>query len=236
MSEEITKTPMAKLLEKFMQKVVVVEDRPEHDVEQEKQEKQEKQDRLRKKLEARGVPSRAADLISSGKMLENPTIERVRRFMASQPGTLVLSGSKGTGKTVAAAWAMQCNVEDDPAAKKKYERWPTELGPKFMDVARFARAPRWNDPMVMQCIEDCWVLVIDDVGLEYLDGKGIFLSLFDEILVHRHDNNLRTILTTNIPPDTFFERYGERVKDRLCEEGSAFFVIHSESMRGKIAP
>ena len=227
---EIVKTPMAKLVEKVMQHVEVVDDLPVPD------EEKEKHDKLRRKLEARGVPSRAAAVISSGKMLVNPAVEMVREFMGGPPGTLVLSGSKGTGKTVAAGWAMQCNVEDDAAAKQKYERWPTELGPRFLDVARFARAPRWNDPVVMQCIEDCWVLVIDDVGLEYLDGKGVFLSLFDEILVHRHDNNLRTILTTNLAPTAFFERYGERVRDRIREEGSSFFVINSESMRGKVTP
>src|SRR6185503_16570805 len=80
-------------------------------------------------------------------------------------------------------------------------------------------------------------LVIDDLGAELLDGKGVFKSLLDEIFDAFYSSKRRLIITTNLQPKIedayraecqrdgidpepqFAERYGARVRSRFMQVG-----------------
>jgi hypothetical protein len=70
-----------------------------------------------------------------------------------------------------------------------------------------------------------------------VDDCGIWAARFDELISARYDGGQRgaTILTTNLMPDTFQERVGPRVWDRLQELGQVVLCV-GESLRGRSAP
>jgi len=128
---------------------------------------------------------------------------------------LVLMGGIGTGKTLAACWW---------AAKAMHE------GAGFMTAAELARWPRY-EMAAMDRLLGAAALVVDDLGTEYMDDKGNFLAVFDEFVNTRCANMRKTVITTNLTPKTFRERYGARITDRIVECGR-FVSVAGDSMRG----
>lgn len=149
----------------------------------------------------------------------------------------VLSGGTGTGKTTAAAaWLYSFAV--DPENWRDLEGKPgTIFGPGapgcllFFTAARLARVSRYSEEE-MRSLLRARRLVIDDLGAEYLDEKGAYLSLLDEVVNERYAERLPTVLTTNLQADAFKARYGERIRDRIREAGR-FVSLGETSMRGR---
>lgn len=121
---------------------------------------------------------------------------------------VVLSGTRGCGKTVAAAWWA---IHHDVRAR-------------FIRAATLATSSRFNDELRAQ-VFGASALVIDDLGAEYLDAKGAFLSVLDELVDTYYGDGRTMIITTNLLLDDpkretdFRRRYGERIADRLRECG-----------------
>lgn len=166
--------------------------------------------------------------------LETPSMQIMREFMRGEPGTIAISGGVGCGKTLAAAWAVSLKV------KQRYYgshpdgsdgRWPADLHPRFVDAARLARLPRFAGKGEAQAAlgpyERCAVLAIDDVGMENDTG---FVGILDSLIVTRHEDGLRTILTTNMPEADFTPVYGARVADRLAGSGG-YWELNEPSRR-----
>lgn len=141
---------------------------------------------------------------------------------------LALCGPVGCGKTVAACkWLidgiwLESELKDgstDPMANAGH----------FVSGAGLAR---WNryDAEAMEIPLRAKRLVIDDLGNEFVDEKGSYLALLNEIIGSRYDNKLPTVITTNIVGDTFRLRYGDRIADRLNEHHS-FVNLSAPSYR-----
>lgn len=124
---------------------------------------------------------------------------------------LVLAGGVGVGKTTAATWV---------ALKGQDPR------PGFIRISELERRGRY-DRELGKWLQDKTSLVIDDVGAEFLDGKGAFRSLLDEIIDTFYSNKRTLVMTTNLrpirkgddEPEQFKERYGDRVWSRLSQLG-----------------
>jgi DNA replication protein DnaC len=142
-----------------------------------------------------------------------PFILRVQAW--SRTGILVLAGPKGCGKTVAAArWALA---------------QPIGKFPLFVRAATFATSSRYGEEH--RRFVDSPDLVLDDLGAEYVDAKGSFLTDLDELVDTFYGAKRRRLLiTTNIRVDDFARRYGERITDRLRERGQ-WFESGGESLR-----
>jgi DNA replication protein DnaC len=154
-------------------------------------------------------------------------------------GCMILSGGVGCGKTVAAAkwihdyvvsknvWKTKrvCNIDDETM---DYQF--TFLGKAvWVTAAKLARADHYDSAIVAQYTE-CDRLVIDDLGKEYLDTKGFYTALLDEIVDERYAHMRATVLTTNASDADFKERYKTRIVDRVRETGR-FFGCGEESLR-----
>jgi DNA replication protein DnaC len=74
-------------------------------------------------------------------------------------------------------------------------------------------------------------LLIDD--LRY-GGEGMvtpaFVTAIDELIDHRLDHQLKTIITSNANKDEFIKTYGERVWSRLKSSGLVY-SSNSEDLR-----
>jgi DNA replication protein DnaC len=140
-------------------------------------------------------------------------IVRVRDWRHVDENVLVLSGSPGCGKTVAATWWALRHA------------WM----PVFLRSTAFAASSRFDTEK-----RDEWLkaqaLVLDDLGTEYADTKGNFLTDLDELIDTYYGNKKPLLITTNCTAEEFKKRYGARIVDRLRECGT-WYSVAASSMR-----
>ena len=181
-------------------------------------------------LRARGVPREHAEPIATGTLFGTRSLGAARRWLTTRETILVLAGAPGCGKTQAAAWCVaQPPFRDYDGIHGPGGHWPGDLMPRFLDVSRLARMSRYDESL-MTPLERCALLIIDDMGQEYVDAKGFFHSLIDGLINARHADQLKTIITTNLSRPDFELRYGPRVADRLRD--GTFISSAEQTLRG----
>lgn len=128
----------------------------------------------------------------------------------------VLAGPKGCGKTTAAV------------------RWLYTHGgprPAFSTAAAFVAAGRF-DREYRQRWEGATAMVLDDIGVEFADAKGSFLSDLDEFVNHWAESYGVLICTTNSSQAEFKARFGERISSRVRESVDPWHSIAGLDLRG----
>lgn len=177
-----------------------------------------------------GVPRRVVDVVRSHQ--STAAVARVLRWVEERAKDqsswcLVLSADKGLGKSVAAGlWLMHSN----PSCPKYVGKAGTvERLDAWWPISRFARVEGYDGKFDSLCNHD-GPIVLDDLGSEYLDGKGWFLQALDAFVDARYAEYRPTLITTNLTADQFKARYSERVADRL-REGGSFYEFRGASMR-----
>lgn len=150
-------------------------------------------------LERAGVPARAINAMASP--LDTPALILAREWFATSLPWLVLMGGVGVGKSVAAAWCVRAALEARQSAL-----WVT--------AAELAmRAGGFDGQTYALRLKGVDMLVVDDVGTENLTDFA--KSVRDEVLAHRHEEGLRTVITTNLGGKEFGVRMGARLADRI---------------------
>lgn len=182
-----------------------------------------------------GIPEHHLAVIAAGEMSRTAAVE------ATEQGhtLLVLSGGAGSGKTTAACSWLHGYIAD-PGAWPSVDAWDGMLmagnpkrQPLFVTAAKLSRWGRYDDA-AMARILGAQRLVLDDLGVEYLDEKGAYVSLLDELINERYAMKRPTVITTNLLADDFVRRYGERIRDRIREVGK-FVNVGRDSMRKRPA-
>lgn len=133
-----------------------------------------------------------------------PHLAAVQRWWQGDKAVLVLMGTVGMGKTVAACWALG------------------RLGGVFLRATDMWRPFQAFDPREQQRVLSCRVLVLDDLGREKDPAKSV--EWLESIVDGRRSNGRRTIITTNLDPKGLRARYpDERLWSRLgqCFEWAA---------------
>ena len=151
---------------------------------------------------------------------------------------LVLSGPVGTGKSLAAAWALWdwwvASARRNPWGKLVYHE-----GRCWIAAPHLARLQAWSEDV--QAIEAAPILVLDDLGEE--EATPRILSLISGVITTRFAEQRPSIITTNLDGKTFRDRYGERLIDRLRESGLRqdgkarwWIKCDGKSLRGTVEP
>ncbi len=190
------------------------------------------------RLKVWGVPYREALLV----MDEDPAGERYReteplhfaeRFLreadAGRRNTLVLAGDHGTGKTIASIHVMEVR----PAQAMRYGGSWGHRHPMFRTGIDLVSLGLYDNAAVKADLAAAPVLVIDDLGREFMDGKGVYLAFMDWILDKRYGSAGLTVLTTNLTGEAFGERYGMRLYDRLRHR-AVWYDCEGQSLRGNV--
>jgi DNA replication protein DnaC len=146
-------------------------------------------------------------------------LDAAQVWMGEQPPrwALVLRGPVGTGKTVAACWAMRraALTGEDVAFRKAGE------------VARMSGFDA--GAAELKALKRVGLLVLDDVGAEQLNEWG--RALMVELLDARYEATARTVITANPDWKKLEERLGQRIVDRL-RDGGRVVELAGKSMRG----
>jgi DNA replication protein DnaC len=167
------------------------------------------------------VPSRCWNTFTSKDFIETAAVREVRRWYASDETMLVLGGAVGTGKTTACVVAVL-----EETRRRGYPMW--------VQAYRLSHAAGYSDDAreEWEKLTTRSLLIIDDLGASFVDGKGWSAGALDALLGERYAAELATIITTNCDAAAFRSLVGERVTDRVREAG-AFFLVPGSSLRGK---
>ena len=79
--------------------------------------------------------------------------------------------------------------------------------------------------------ENVKLLILDDLGKEYRTASGWAENQFDALLRTRFNYGLPTIITTNVPIESWGEVYGESMYSFLHEAFTTYQVISMEGDR-----
>lgn len=208
----------------------VAKQHEEYAVDDETARKQREEEEAREKqhhayrLGVMGVPSEHRDAIM-GTLFATKVIGVTRGWwdneaIRSHKPVVVLAGGTGSGKTLAA-----CDLISRALRVGK--------GARFVASGELSRTSRYSKRDV-DALREVYLLVIDDLGVEYNDGKGAFQSLLDELLSSRIANNKPTVITTNLQlrGGAFRTRYGDRIASRLAR-GYAYETNEEDLRRRK---
>jgi DNA replication protein DnaC len=130
----------------------------------------------------------------------------------------MLLGGVGSGKTVAAAWAVASYARRSMGAK--YD--------KMRDVANLYRAGFGDDLKAFERMLRVPLLVIDELTTERDADLG--KAALHEVVDERASRDLRTLLLANRTKDEIRDRYDARTIDRL-RECAAVVTLADKSMR-----
>lgn len=176
---------------------------------------------LEDRFDASGIAITSEDkaAVMSGRVQSTTALSSVKAWLLANkrgkcdPRFLVLLGSVGVGKTVAAAWAL-------------WELSGTYCVPdQLRDLLHPARRRDESEPMPRTIAGNLFVL--DDLGTETDPRFGA--ALFELVNGRMRDGCL-TIITGNLTREQARQRYDKRVVDRLNHSGRVM-EIGGASMR-----
>ena len=155
-------------------------------------------------------------------------LENVKRFcnkvQRGGSGNVVMCGKPGTGKTLLVA----ATVNHLLAAGKRCRII------KMLDLIRelkdcWRRGADYTETQLIKQFSSYDLLVIDEVGLGYgSDTEKLFI--FD-VVDGRYNNMLPTVLVSNLDITGVKQAVGERVVDRLREDGGLVMAFTGRSRR-----
>ena len=141
-------------------------------------------------------------------------------------GCLIMIGSVGTGKTMLAA-AIASKFID--AKKKCCIARLSEMMRDFKDSWR--KDSDRSESQVMDYYSNVGLLVLDEIGVQF-DSDTEKMYIF-EVIDGRYQNMKPTVLISNLDLAGVKASIGERVYDRLREDGGKVIAFDWPSMRGQ---
>ena len=169
-----------------------------------------------------GVPTRLLDA-SMASTRRTPALERVATYLAGEyerGACLVLTGPTGVGKSYAAVAALRAL----PTQPRRFRYFPSLCG-ALLDPGRRKDA--------LEETTTTRLLVLDDLGVEYVKEGGLIDTFLDEIIWTREGEYRPTIITTNLTTDALKQRLPGRLIDRLAGEWGRVYGCPGESLRGQ---
>lgn len=145
-------------------------------------------------------------------------------YFMQKPG-LLLVGTVGSGKTTF------MNAVANLYGVAGFEKFGSPVFFKRIDAIDLNRAVTEDD---IRKIKETPMLAIDDLGTENVITKiyGNELSPITEVIYHRYNRKMLTLITTNLTMKQITERYGIRIADRFRETMQIVY-FRGESYRTK---
>ncbi|OWK42173.1 DNA replication protein DnaC [Fimbriiglobus ruber] len=169
---------------------------------------------------AADTPSAAAGLLTC-RQYAAEFLDRLRRG-----SSLILCGNAGTGKT-----HLACGIAQDVISKHEKSAIYSTVGRAFRKVKdTYRRDSRVSEEDAISFFAVPDLLVIDEIGVQY--GSETEKNILFEIVNERYEALKPTILISNLAIAPLTEYAGERVIDRMKENGGKLIVFDWKSHRG----
>jgi DNA replication protein DnaC len=175
-----------------------------------------------------GLPLNNLDLIRAGGVRETAATRALA--LAGDAPLVILSGPTGHGKTVVASKWLYDWLKDESSWE-----WDNDVTPRLRGSGQFITAGDMADiafepSHLKRALCAKTRLVIDELGVEYLDKDGRVMAMFNSVLNQRYASKHLTLITTNLNADEFKERYEGRIGGRIREVG-AFMEVGGYDLR-----
>ena len=146
----------------------------------------------------------------------NAQVRQIFAFLTQENSKfgIVLAGGCGNGKTtIIKALQNLINTLRIPNPYNDKEYSMRIIDTKSMAATCKSNYEDWKRLMYQD------LLAIDDLGTEPRDvmDYGNIINPTADILTRRYENQLFTIISTNLTPPQIFQVYGERIADRMRE-------------------
>ncbi|MDL2264608.1 hypothetical protein LJC31_08150 [Synergistaceae bacterium OttesenSCG-928-I11] len=155
----------------------------------------------------------------------------------SMSGFLVLSGKTGCGKSFAAAWFVNRYLKKQIETTSHCESW--ELQKLQTVLENTASSVMWSsaqsiveDKNIATCAKQFQLLVLDDLGKEC--GLESTQAALRDVICKRYDNELPTLITTELTIPDIAAQYGRAIAERIVgeeEDGGKFVTCGDVSLR-----
>lgn len=163
----------------------------------------------------------------SGVFSVSDFVEYIQLYAKTFPKRLVdgrgfiMSGDCGGGKTSASIYIIKelCVRNYREGNKKPYSMY-------FMDTLGLLETIKesWDNDSpnkyeakrILDYITEVDLLVLDDLGAEYSKSMDWLISILLKLIKGRSNNNLPTIITTNLNPNELSEKFSEKGYGRLA--------------------
>ena len=163
---------------------------------------------LERRLRAVGVGERSAT--SSSAPTDTPAMAAARTWFGTGKTWLLFGGDTGQGKTVAAAWLLRQALAGQESAAFRVAGHVATLS-AFDDGAK-----------ELEHLKRVGMLVLDDIGTEAATAWG--KSVLHQLLDARHEAKRRTVLTGNFKRADARVRLGDRLADRIQQDGTVVWL------------
>lgn len=150
------------------------------------------------------------------------SLRKVSDWLEDEQSTigLLLAGMPGNGKTTSIKAIREmvfCSNKPDPVALDYFGN-PDSASLQFYSAIDLCELSK-DSPDHFRKLKRCGLLAIDDFGTEPAEimSYGNVTTPLTDLLYHRYDEGLFTIVSTNLTPRNIKERYGERISDRFAD-------------------
>lgn len=179
-------------------------------------------------LRKNGVPERF--VTSTFDNTESKMNEILKEFSLTgkfqNKNIIILAGNNGTGKSRLAACCMSYRV-DNGLNSGYYASCSYEICPLIRSSRSFKAET--NEIDTLSFFYKNPFLVLDETGKG--DDNIIAKSFINNVLSARYDNDLPTLLTTNLTKDELIDFVGKDVESRF-KETAKFYILDGEDKRG----
>lgn len=197
----------------------------------------EREARICEQLEASGIAPRFMNCTLDNYEAKNPGQQKALKFaqdfvngfedVLTTGRSAVFVGTPGTGKTHLASAIAQ-------AVARRYN-----ASFCYVTVLRAMRAIKatWREDSERSESEVIWkltspdLLILDEVGVQF--GSEFEKNILFDVINYRYEHRKPTIFLSNLAASELTAYLGERVIDRLREDGGAVIPFQWESNRGK---
>lgn len=195
--------------------------------------------RLQSMIEGSGLPERFQSKRFSSYVAPTPTAQKVLQQcqiyaanfseLAKTGTSLILCGQAGTGKThLASAIAVDVMEKHGKSVR-------------FLKVARamrtvkdtYSKSSAITEQEAIESFKAPDLLILDEVGVQF--GTDAERYILFEIINERYESLRPTILLSNLAMEGLVSYAGERVIDRMKENGGMMLVFDWKSHRGSAA-